>query len=58
MKAKTCACPNTNHATTPRQRRFCRDALTVARATRNRAAMARIRDALSPCPRRGVPARY
>ncbi len=47
---KTCPCPNTNHATTPAHRAYCARALSVAYATRDRAAIAKIKDALSPCP--------
>ena len=47
---KTCNCPNVNHAITPAQRAYCKRALTVAYATRDTAAIAKIKDALSGCP--------
>ena len=47
---KTCPCPNTNHAITSTQRAYCKRALTVAYSTRDRAAIAKIKDALSGCP--------
>ena len=46
----TCPCTNTNHATTKAQRAYCKRALSVAYSTRDRAAIAKIKDALSPCP--------
>jgi len=39
-----------NCAVTAAQRAYCRRALSVAYATRNRAAIAKIKDALSGCP--------
>ena len=47
---KTCPCPNVNHAINSTQRAYCRRALSVAYATRDRAAIAKIKDALGGCP--------
>ena len=46
----TCPCPNVNHAINSTQRAYCKRALSVAYATRDRAAIAKIKDALSGCP--------
>lgn len=46
----TCPCPNMNCAITPAQRAYCRRALSVAYATRNRSAIAKIKNALAGCP--------
>lgn len=47
---KTCPCVNTNHAITSTQRAYCRRALSMAYDMRDRTAIAKIKDALSPCP--------
>ena len=49
-----CGCSNMQHAINTYQRDYCRDALSVAYATRDRTAIAKIRSALAPCPSRKV----
>ena len=46
----TCPCPNMNCAITPAQRAYCHRALSVAYATRDRTAIAKIKNALAGCP--------
>ena len=47
---KICPCPNTNHAIDATQRAYCKRALSVAYSTRDWAAVAKIKAALSGCP--------
>jgi len=50
-----CGCAGVQHAINRAQRRYCRDALTVAYATRDRAAIAKIQESLGSCPHRNPP---
>jgi hypothetical protein len=47
---KHCGC-SAPHAVTKVQRQYARRALSVAQSMRDRTAIAKIRDALAPCPR-------